>query len=178
MSLPHILLGLLAEEASTGYDLERTMRAELDPIWRAELSQIYPELARLRRAGFVVMRVLGPRRGPRRNRYRVTAAGRREFKRWLAESPAPARGRDEILVRIALLDGLPAGERREAIARQERSIAEEIARLRSAPALRGFRREARRGVLEKLDATRRWLKTLSSQALAAEPGVPAPLKRK
>src|SRR5713226_5825097 len=164
MSLSHILLGLLAEQASTGYDLERTMRAELDPIWRAEVYHIYPELARLRRAGFVVMRVLGPRRGPRRNRYRVTAAGRREFKRWLAESPAPARGRDEILVRIALLDGLPAGERQEAIARQERSIAEEIARLRSAPALRGFRREARRGVLEKLDATRRWLKTLSSQA--------------
>src|SRR5712692_10375823 len=76
MSLPHILLSLLAEEASTGYDLERTMRAELDPIWRAEVSQIYPELARLRRAGFVVLRVLGPRRGPRRHRHRGTGAGR------------------------------------------------------------------------------------------------------
>src|SRR5712691_8669175 len=133
MSLPHVLLGLLVEQPATGYDLERMMRTELDPIWRAEFSQIYPELARLRRAGHVVLRVLGPRRGPRRNRYRVTAAGRRELKRWLAEPSAPARGRDETLVRIALLDGLPAAERREAIARQERSIIEEIARLASAP---------------------------------------------
>src|SRR5712691_12276878 len=101
MSLPHVLLGLLVEQPATGYDLERMMRTELDPIWRAEFSQIYPELARLRRAGHVVLRVLGPRRGPRRNRYRITATGRRELKRWISE-PAPVpRARDEVLARIA-----------------------------------------------------------------------------
>jgi PadR family transcriptional regulator AphA len=177
MSLPHVLLGLLAPQPSTGYDLERTLRVELDPIWRAEFSQIYPELARLRRAGFVVMRVLGPRRGPRRNRYRVTAAGRRELKRWLAEPSALARGRDEVLVRIALLDGVPAAERREAISRQERAVAEEIARLRTAPAPQGFRREARRGALEKLEATRRWLKALSHETPPVTAAAPASKKR-
>ncbi len=177
MSLPHILLGLLAGQPSTGYDLERTVRGELDPIWRAEYSQIYPGLARLRRAGFVVMRMLGPRRGPRRNRYRVTAAGRRELKRWLAAIPSGSRGRDDVLLRIALLDGLPAAERREAISRQERAIAEEIARLRAAPVPRGFRQLARRGVLERLEATRRWLRTLSHEESTAVPS-PAPVSKK
>ncbi|HEY7862099.1 MAG TPA: PadR family transcriptional regulator, partial [Thermoanaerobaculia bacterium] len=69
MSLPHVLLGLLAAEPRTGYDLARGLHAELDPVWRAEISQIYPALARLRRAGYVVMRVLGPRRGPSRLQY-------------------------------------------------------------------------------------------------------------
>ncbi|MFN2387162.1 MAG: PadR family transcriptional regulator, partial [Thermoanaerobaculia bacterium] len=89
MSLPHVLLGLLADSPRTGYDLARALREELDPLWHAEFSQIYPALARLRRAGFVVLRVLGPRRGPPRNLYRVTAAGRRELRRWLAEPSPP-----------------------------------------------------------------------------------------
>ena len=171
MSLPHVLLGLLVEQPATGYDLERMMRTELDPIWRAEFSQIYPELARLRRAGHVVLRVLGPRRGPRRNRYRITAAGRRELQRWLGGPPQLPRSRDDLLVRIALFDALSPADRREALSRHDRTIAEEISRLRAEPAPRGFRREARRGALEKLEAMRRWLKTLSHPTPSA--GLPA-----
>ena len=150
MSLPHVLLGLLIDQPATGYDLERMMRTELDPIWRAEFSQIYPQLARLRRAGHVVLRVLGPRRGPRRNRYRITAAGRRELQRWLGAPPPPPRTRDDLLVRIALFDTLSPADRRE----------------------------ARRGALEKLEAMRRWLKTLSHPTLSAGlPTLTAPKKK-
>jgi PadR family transcriptional regulator AphA len=177
MSLPHVLLGLLWDQPATGYDLERRMRTELDPIWRAEFSQIYPELARLRRAGHVVLRVLGPRRGPRRNRYRVTAAGRRELKGWLADTLAPPRGRDDLLIRVALLEALPPTDRRDALSRAERAIGEEIARLRDAPALVGFRREARRGALEKLEATRRWLKTIGTGTLLAGASASPPKKK-
>src|ERR1700675_2048211 len=114
MSLPHVLLGLLGEEPRTGYELARAMREDLDAIGRADLSQIYPALARLRRANFVHLKVLGPRRGPRRNLYRVTAAGRRELRRWLAVPPAPP-GRDEGLARVAFFDALPPSERRGAL---------------------------------------------------------------
>src|SRR5262250_2243460 len=114
MSLPHVLLGLLSEQPRTGYELERVMRAELDSIWRAEYSQIYPELARLRRSGFVFLRVLGPRRGPRRNLYRITAAGRRELRRWVAEPAPAARARDDGLARMAFLEVLTLEERRRA----------------------------------------------------------------
>lgn len=169
MSLPHVLLGLLAEAPRTGYDLTRAIRDELAPFFRAELSQIYPALARLRRAGFVVLRVLGPRRGPPRNLYRVTAAGRRELRRWVAE-PAPApRGRDEGLARIAFLEALPLPQRRETLLGYERTIAEEIRRLRGAPELLGYRREARRGAVERLEAVRRWLRALAQQAASPSP---------
>ncbi len=168
MSLPHVLLGLLFDRPSTGYDLSRSLTADVSPLWRAEISQIYPALARLRRAGFVLLRVLGPRRGPRRNLYRITAAGRRELKRWLAEPAPPPGSKDEGLTRIAFLDALPPAERRPILARYERTVSDEIRRLRDGAPVSGFLREARLGAIERLEATRRWVR-----ALGAEPGSPA-----
>ena len=169
MSLPHVLLGLLAEAPRTGYDLARAMREQMEPIWRAEFSQIYPALARLRRAGFVVLRVLGPKRGPRRNLYRVSAAGRRELRRWGAE-PAPApRAKEEGLARMAFLDVLLPSERRAIVLSHERAVSEEIRRLRTAPPPSGYRREARRGAIERLESARRWLHALAQQIPSPEP---------
>jgi DNA-binding PadR family transcriptional regulator len=176
MSLPHVLLGLLAEESRTGYDLERAMREDLDHVWRAELSQIYPALARLRREGWVHLKVLGPRRGPRRNLYRVTASGRRELRRWLA-LPPPPRGKDETLARVAFLDAMAPAERRLTLLNQERAIAEETRRLRSAPPLAGFRERVRRAALEKLETERRWLRAIATEP-AEQAAAPSVLKKK
>ena len=164
MSLPHVLLGLLASQPRTGYDLARAIRDEVEPVWRAEISQIYPVLGQLRREGFVVLRVLGPRRGPHRNLYRVTAAGRRELRRWLLEPPSAPRSRDEGLARVAFLESLTSPERRAVLRAYEKAAAEEIARLRSAPLPDGFRREAREGAVEKLEGARRWARALASRA--------------
>jgi PadR family transcriptional regulator AphA len=164
MSLPHVLLGLLAEESRTGYDLERAMREDLAHVWRAELSQIYPALARLRRAGWVHLKVLGPRRGPRRNLYRVTAAGRRELRRWAALPPQP-HGRDEGLVRAAFVDVLTPAERRTVLLEQEKALGQEVRRLRAAPAPSGSRALARQGAIERLEAARRWLHSAAAENL-------------
>jgi DNA-binding PadR family transcriptional regulator len=163
VSLPHVLLGLLSSQPRTGYDLARAIDDQVDPVWRAEISQIYPALARLRREGHVVLRVLGPRRGPHRNLYRLTAAGRRELRRWLLETPPPPRARDDGLARMAFLDFLPAPERRQVLRGYEKVVADEIARLRSAPKPDGFRNAAREGAVEKLEGARRWARALGSR---------------
>jgi len=169
MSLPHVLLGLLADEPRTGYDLAGAMREQMEPVWKAKFSQIYPALARLRRAGFVVLRVLGPRRGPRRNLYRVTAAGRRELRSWVTEPPAAPRANEEGLARIAFLDALAPSERRAIVLSYESTVSEEIRRLRSAPLPQGFRREARRGAIERLESARRWLRALAQSLPPPQP---------
>jgi PadR family transcriptional regulator AphA len=158
VSLPHILLGLLDEAPRTGYELERALREELDPIWSAGFSRIYPTLARMRRNGWVLLRVLGPRRGPRRLLYRVTAAGRRELQRWLSEETAPDRHNDALLAGLAFLDALPAGERRRAFASREASLAAEIDRLRALEPVEGARSLARRAAIERLEAVRRLIR--------------------
>ena len=157
MSLPHVLLGLLHSEPRTGYDLARTMEVELGSAWSAGVSQIYPALARLRRNGWVLLRTLGPRRGPPRLLYRLTAAGRRELARWLT-APAPeARRHDPLLVRIAFLDALPSPERRRALSEIEAALAAEVDRWRTLPPAGGSRGLARRAAVEEREALRRLL---------------------
>jgi PadR family transcriptional regulator AphA len=164
MSLPHVLLGLLSERPATGYDLARRLETEVAPLWRAEISQIYPTLAGLRRDGFARSRVLGPERGPRRHLFRITAAGRRELRRWVASPAPPPRGKDDGLSRLAFLDVLTLEERRRAVLHYDRQLAEEVRRLKAAGPLPHFRREARRVAIERLEATRRAMKILGASA--------------
>jgi len=161
MSLPHVLLGFLHDEPRSGYDLARVLRDELDPIWSAGFSRIYPTLAVLRRRGWVRLRVLGPRRGPRRHLYRATAAGRRELRRWLAEPPEIERGHDALLVRVAFLDTLPAADRRRVLADVDTALTREAARLRSLPLGSGSLGLARRAAIDAPESLRRFLKTSS-----------------
>jgi len=150
------------------------MREELDTIWRADYSQIYPVLARLRRSGFVFLRVLGPRRGPRRNLYRITASGRREMRRWVAGQLPPPTERDSRLARMAFLDALDPVQRIEVLLSEENRLSAEIVRLQSTAAS-GFRREARRGAVERLQTTRHWIRSLSRQVSRSASG---PIKKK
>jgi DNA-binding PadR family transcriptional regulator len=161
VSLPHVLLGLLQTEPRTGYDLARAMESELQPAWSAGVSQIYPALARLRRNGWVLLRTLGPRRGPPRLLYRVTAAGRRELARWLmlmATAPEPpARRHDPLLARVAFLDALPPAEGRRVLAGIDAALASELERWQSAHPSEGSRGVMRRAAIEEREALRRFL---------------------
>jgi DNA-binding PadR family transcriptional regulator len=178
MSLPHVLLGLLADRAATGYELARRLETEMDPLWRAEISQIYPALDGLRRSGFARSRVLGPDRGPRRHQFRITAAGRRELRRWVVSRASPPRAKDEGLSRMAFLDVLTLEERRRAVLNYDRQLAEEVRRLKAAGPLPHFRREARRVAIERLEATRRALKILAASAGTPVSVSPAPPEKK
>ena len=104
MSLPHVLLGLLARGPASGWDLKSRMARDLALGWDAELTQIYPALRRLQRGGFVTMKRRRSEKGPPRREYRLTPAGRREFREWLAEPLAMPRPRDAALARLAFLE--------------------------------------------------------------------------
>ena len=168
MSLPHILLGLLHETPRSGYELARAIREEFDPTWSAGFSQIYPALARLRRRGWVLLRVLGPRRGPRRHLYRTTASGRRELRRWLQEPPPPLRRNDAGLARLAFLGALTLPERRRALLAFEAALTAEISRLRLLPSPGGYRAFARRAGIEEREAVRRFVRSGGAGPVSSE----------
>src|SRR5829696_1563635 len=84
--LGYAILGLLAVEPLTGYQLAQRMRAPIGYMWTATHSQIYPELAKLKAGGLVRAAVI-PGRGPRDTKqYTITAAGRRALRTWV-DSP-------------------------------------------------------------------------------------------
>ncbi len=82
MSVRHGLLGLLAGEPGSGYDLTRRFEKLLGAIWPARHPQIYSELTRLADDGLIEVAAEGPRR---RREYRVTDQGLAELRHWLTE---------------------------------------------------------------------------------------------
>ena len=99
MSLPHALLTALVEQPSSGSDLAGRFDRSIGYFWHATHQQIYRELARLEDAGW--LESLPPETGRGRKKvYRVLPAGRKELRRWVAESQDPKPLRDELMVRM------------------------------------------------------------------------------
>src|SRR5215470_2260302 len=81
MSLRYALLGLLADEPASGYELTKKFERVLRRYaWHAQHSQIYPELNRMAADGLVEVVAEGPRG---RRTYAITAAGRAAVRRWM-----------------------------------------------------------------------------------------------
>jgi DNA-binding PadR family transcriptional regulator len=115
VSLRHAVLGLLAVEPATGYELTRKFDVSLASAWHASHSQIYPELARLQEAGMI--EVVGE--GARRSRtYAVTPAGRDELRAWLLDTEPVRSQRNETAVRWFLVALLDPADRRTVLERE------------------------------------------------------------
>jgi len=99
-TLGHALLGLLAADELTGYELTQHFDRSLAHVWSASHSQIYPELAKLQAAGLIRHTESGPRGS---KRYSATDEGRAEVRRWLAQPPQPETIRSERLLRVFFL---------------------------------------------------------------------------
>jgi PadR family transcriptional regulator AphA len=128
VSLRHALLGLLAVQPATGYELAQKFEASLGTAWHASHSQIYPELARLLDADLI--EVVGE--GARNSRtYAVTDAGQAEIRDWLLEGEANRAQRNETAVRWFLLALLDPDDRRAAVERELAYTEEYVAMLRA-----------------------------------------------
>ena len=98
MSLRHALIGLLAGEPASGWDLSRRFQDILGSVWPAGHPQIYGELRRLHDEGLIEVDSHGPRG---RTAYRATEAGVAEVRRWLTSADVDHTLRLEPLLRSA-----------------------------------------------------------------------------
>lgn len=100
MSLSHALMTSLLEKSSSGYDLARRFDKSIGYFWRATHQQIYRELARMEKAGWISSEAAPDGGRTRKKIYQVLDAGRAELERW-ARKPAPLVDmRDEFMVRL------------------------------------------------------------------------------
>ncbi|HEY2717502.1 MAG TPA: PadR family transcriptional regulator [Solirubrobacterales bacterium] len=115
MSLRHALLGLLAEQPASGWDLSHRFDEVLGAVWPAGHPQIYGELRKLEQEGLIAVDSEGPRR---RKAYRVTDAGLTAVRGWLAETEVDHTMRLEPLLRSVFF-WLLTPEQRAARLREE-----------------------------------------------------------
>ena len=99
MSLPHALLTSLAERSGSGSELASRFDRSIGYFWHATHQQIYRELSRLEEAGWIESLPAESGRG-RKRAYRILPAGKKELRRWIAESENPTPLREELMVRL------------------------------------------------------------------------------
>jgi PadR family transcriptional regulator, regulatory protein AphA len=102
----YVILGMLGLGARTGYDVKNIVDRSARFFWAASYGQIYPELRKLERAGLVEGES-APSGGRKRKEFQLTAKGREELLRWLAQPAAMAELRDENLLKLFFSDALP-----------------------------------------------------------------------
>jgi PadR family transcriptional regulator, regulatory protein AphA len=100
MSLRFALLGLLAVEPASGYDLKRAIKRSTYFIWNATSPQIYNTLHKLREDGFITSVSLKQRGKPDKQIHTITRAGKAALKEFMSEPIRASVTRDEVLLRI------------------------------------------------------------------------------
>lgn len=119
----YAVLGAIAQGPTHGFAIARRLQptGDLGQVWSLTRPLVYRELARLIERDLVRERAgEAGDRGPRRTIVVITATGRLETDRWLAEPVERVRDfRSMFLLKLALIDGAGADPR--PLARAQRS---------------------------------------------------------
>jgi len=85
-----VLLGLLSRQPSYGYDLKQGYDRLFGMEKAVAVGQVYATLARLMKAGLIVLLGAEAGAGPERKRYEITPAGRSEVETWMFTPDVPS----------------------------------------------------------------------------------------
>jgi len=84
-----VLLGLLGQQPSYGYDLKQGYDRLFGTEKAVAVGQVYATLARLLKAGLIILVGAEAGAGPERKRYEITPAGRAEVESWMFTPDLP-----------------------------------------------------------------------------------------
>lgn len=125
-TLSYTLLGLIARQPLSGYDLMRQMRERMGLMWPVRHSQIYPELARMEALALIRHEVVEQQDRPDKKVYSLTIAGQLALQQWVTEPTPPTMIRDEFLLKAY---SIWLAEPEEALARFREQAAQHQAQL-------------------------------------------------
>jgi DNA-binding PadR family transcriptional regulator len=128
--LGYALLGLLAREPLSGYDLAQRLGERVAFFWGAGHSQIYPELRKLQQAGLISHKRVAQSDRPDKKIHRITAKGRERLAEWVTSPYEPAPYKDELLLRVYSLWLAEPAAAAELLRREEQRHRERLARYR------------------------------------------------
>lgn len=94
-----VILGMLAARPRSGYEIKQLVDRSARFFWAASYGQIYPELKRLEKAGLIAGDDSSTG-GRQRTTFRLTPAGKRAARNWMAEPPEVLEIRDEGLLKL------------------------------------------------------------------------------
>ncbi|MEZ4862761.1 MAG: helix-turn-helix transcriptional regulator [Caldilineaceae bacterium] len=105
MSIKHVLLALLAEEPTHGYELKKRYDETLGELWPLQQAQIYNNLRLLEKAGQIELDVrVAQENLPDQKLYRVTQPGVTELNEWISTPVQSSRQlKDDFYLKLTTL---------------------------------------------------------------------------
>ncbi len=83
MSVRHMILGILYEEPTHGYNIKKVFYKNLLQDFGINDGQLYPALNQLEQDGLISKEIVVQEKGPNRHRYSISEHGKKEFFNWL-----------------------------------------------------------------------------------------------
>jgi PadR family transcriptional regulator AphA len=157
------VLGLLALEQRSGYDLARLAENSVAHLWTPSRSQIYKTLPRLVTSGLARRRDVEQRGRPDKAIYRITADGKRELRHWLNTiEEEPASGRVVFPLKLFFAQFASPGTAHAQLAAYRRFLkrrAEQYENLRASPDISGvhYARHVLEHGISRIHATLTWI---------------------
>ncbi|GHD79000.1 PadR family transcriptional regulator [Salinibacterium amurskyense] len=100
MSLLHAVLGFVAIQPMTGYELGKAFSTTAAHFWPADQSQLYRTLHRAEADGLVESTTVEQATRPDRRLYTLLEPGREALEAWLASPLEPDNSREPFLLRL------------------------------------------------------------------------------
>jgi len=116
--LDYIALGMVLDEALTGYDIKKEIEAGVGNFYTASYGSLYPALKKLSDKGYLTMteHLHGNRV---KKYYEATDLGRTAFLEWLSSPFDPNSSSDSLLARIYFFGVLPEDLRKQQLQEYE-----------------------------------------------------------
>jgi DNA-binding PadR family transcriptional regulator len=125
-----VILGMLAARPRSGYEIKQLVDKSARFFWAASYGQIYPELKRLQKEGLITG--IDSANGARqRTTYKLTAAGTKAAREWIAGPPQVFELRDEGLLELFFAGSIEPGRAAEIARERAATAAANAAELRA-----------------------------------------------
>ncbi len=103
MALRYVILSLVAAKPRSGYDIVKSFDQSVGQIWQASHQQVYRELGKLAKDGWLEFEREAQTDKPDRKVYTITPDGRKSLDRWISGPSDTPAYRSPILVRLLAL---------------------------------------------------------------------------
>src|SRR5690242_18766518 len=110
---PFAILGMLAREPLSGYDIKRLTECSTQHFWAESYGNLYPTLKKLEAQKLVTHCTEAQTGKPDRKVYSITPAGRKVLLEWLKRPVEFAPPRSELLLKLFFGDQIPLAKTRE-----------------------------------------------------------------
>lgn len=100
MSLAHAILASLIESPCSGYDLAKRFDGSVGFFWQASHQQIYRELSKLDKLGWITSEIITQEGRPDKKVYSITQKGTLGLQEWITKPCEPMPVKDDLLVKI------------------------------------------------------------------------------